>query len=435
MPKNHDSVRVRIAPSPTGRAHIANARAALFNLVFARQHGGELILRMEDTDRSRSTQASENDIMTQLTWLGLLWDKGPYRQTERMELYTKRAAELVAKGAAYKKEGAIYFTVDPTGPAVVVNDLIKGEVRFPRKEIPDFVIMRKDGFPVYHLAVVVDDIDMEISHVLRGEDHLTNTAKHILLFEAFGAMVPEFGHFPMILGSDGKKLSKRHAAVSIHDYRAMGYLPEALVNFIALLGWSPGEDEIIDIKKMVQVFHLERVSHHPAIFDRTKLDFLNGHYIRGMKLGDLAERIVEWAQYVGVKPPKQDEYLLNVLVTIQERMKRLEEFPELTKFYFAEPKYKADLIVFKKGDRERTKKGLKEALKALQTLKAWNRDEIQATLEAVVTANSLGNGDVFWPVRVAVTGEEASPPPVDVLVVLGREKSLKRIEKAFKLLK
>ncbi len=429
------NVRVRIAPSPTGRAHIANARAALFNFVFARQHGGEFILRLEDTDRSRSTQESEKDILTQLIWLGLMWDQGPYRQTERMELYVKGAKELLDQGLAYIKDGATYFKVNPSGPDIVFNDLVKGEVRFLRKEIPDFVILRSDGLPVYHFAVVVDDIDMEITHVLRGEDHLTNTAKHILLFQALGALPPEFGHFPMILGPDGKKLSKRHAAVSIHDYRALGYLPEALVNFIALLGWSPGEDEIIDIKKMIQIFHLERVSHHPAIFDKTKLDYLNGHYIRQMKLGDLAERIEEWAKYAGKKVPQKDEHLLNILATIQERLKRLDEFPELTKFYFAEPIYKADLLVFKKSDKERTKKGLAMALKSLKTLKAWSRDEIQEALEAVVKANSLGNGDVFWPVRAAATGLEASPPPVDVLLVLGKDESLKRIDQALKLLK
>ena len=440
MVKNHDNVRVRIAPSPTGRAHIANMRAALFNYVFAKQHNGTFILRLEDTDRSRSTEESAADIADQLTWLGLKCDEGPFRQTDRMELYKTRAEELIKKGLAYVKDGATYFKVDPKGPDIVFTDLVKGEVRFQRKEVPDFVILRSDGFPIYHFSVVVDDIDMNISHVLRGEDHLTNTAKHILLFEAFGAPLPEFGHFPIILGPDGGKLSKRHGAVSVHEYRAQGYLHEAIVNFMALLGWSPsrgqarGEDEIVDVKRMMQIFRLDAVSHHGAIFDTAKLDFLNGHYIRQMKLGELAERIGEWAKYAGKEVPKKDEHLLNILATVQERLKRLDEFPELTKFYFAEPTYKADLLVFKKSDPERTKKGLEEALKALQSLKSWSRDEIQSTLEAVVAANKLGNGDVFWPVRVAATGLEASPPPVDVLLVLGRDKALERIKKAIALL-
>ena len=428
------NVRVRIAPSPTGRAHIATARAALFNYIFAKQHKGSFLLRVEDTDRARSKKEYEQDIVDQLSWLGLLWDADPYRQSDRMELYAKRAEELKKKGAAYEKDGALYFRVDPKGPDVVFTDLIKGEVRFPRKELPDFVIVRKDGIPVYHFAAVVDDIEMKISHVLRGEDHLSNTPKHILLFKALGAKLPQFGHFPIILGPDGGKLSKRHGSVSIHDYRAQGYLPEAIVNFVALLGWSPGEEEVIDVGKMIELFRLEAVSHHPAIFDKTKLDYLNGWYIRHLTLGELAERIWEWARYVGKEPPKKDEHLLNVVATVQERLKRLDEFEALTAFYFAEPKYKVDLLVFQKSDREKTKNGLGKALESLESVETWSRDDIQAALEAVVKANTLGNGDVFWLVRVAATGLEASPPPVDVLVVLGREKSLERIEKAIALL-
>jgi len=441
MVKNHDTVRVRVAPSPTGRAHIATARAALFNLIFARQHGGEFILRIEDTDRSRSTVEFENDVMTQLTWLGLTWDKGPYRQTARMELYKQRAAELEKRGLAYKKDSALYFTVDPAGPNVTFSDLVKGEVAFPRKEIPDFVILRSDGTPIYNFAVVVDDIEMEISHVIRGEDHLSNTPKQILLFEALGATTPEFGHIPIILGPDGGKLSKRHGSVSIHEYRTQGYLPEAIVNFVALLGWSPSRgqaqdgDEIVDMKRMVEIFRLDAVAHHGAVFDTKKMEFLNGHYIRSMKLGDLAERLVEWYKYVGKKPPQQNEQLLKILATVQERMKRLDEFPELTKFYFAAPHYQPNLLIFKKSDREQTRKGLSKAHEVLGTLGSWSRDDIQGALEATVAKEGLGNGDVFWPVRVAVTGLESSPPPVDALLVLGKDESLERIEGALKLLK
>lgn len=433
MPQD-PTVRVRIAPSPTGRAHLATARAALFNWVLAKKMKGEFILRIEDTDRSRSTVEFENDIMTQLTWLDLLWDRGPYRQTERMERYRARAEELKKKGFAYEKDDALYFKVDRAGPDIVFNDLVKGEVHFPRQEFTDFVILRQDKTPVYNFAVVVDDIEMGISHVLRGEDHLSNTPKQILLYQSFDAPLPEFGHFPIILGPDGGKLSKRHGAVSIHDYRLQGYLPEAIVNFVALLGWSPGEEEIIDKKKMVKIFDLSRVSRHPAVFDKTKLDYFNGWYIRQLSLGDLAERVVDWARYADKKPPEKNEYLLSVLATVQERLKRLEEFPELTSFYYAEPHYKKDLLVFAKSDVGRTKKGLTEAFKALSALQTWSRDEIQSALGAVVKINNLGNGDVFWPVRVAATGLEASPPPVEVLLVLGKAKSLQRIEKALGLL-
>lgn len=445
MPKRDDHVRVRIAPSPTGRAHIATVRAALVNYVFAKQHNGAFLLRIEDTDQARSKPEFDQDIRDQLTWLGLPWDEEPYRQSARLNLYRQKAKELQDKGLAYIKDGAIYFKVDPNGPDVVFTDLVKGEVKFPRKEIPDFVIVRSDGIPVYHFTVVVDDMEMEISHVIRGEDHLSNTPKHILLFQAFDAQLPEFGHLPIILGPDGGKMSKRHGSVSIYDYRRQGYLPEALINFVALLGWSPlagqalagqaGEDEIIDIKKMITMFHLDAVSHHGAIFDKAKLDFLNGYYIRHLKLGDLAERIAEWTKYVGKEPPKQDGRLLNVLATVQERMKRLDEFPALTAFYFAAPTYKADLLVFKKSDKEKTKLGLSKALEALQVLKTWSRDDIQSTLESVVAANELGNGDVFWPVRVAATGSEASPPPVEVLLVLGKDESIARIRKALEMLR
>jgi glutamyl-tRNA synthetase len=330
------------------------------------------------------------------------------------------------------------------GPDITVRDLIKGEVVFPRRELADFVLLRADETPVYNFAVVVDDIDMGVTHVIRGEDHLSNTPKHMLLFEAFGVKPPAFAHLPIILGPDGSKLSKRHGAVSVREYRRRGYLPEAILNFVILLGWSPvrgktsagptGQEEIISLNEMVERFRLEEVSRHPAIFDTNKLDFFNGWYLRHLPLGELADRLLAWYRYVGKKPPAADEYLLSVLATLQERLKRLEEFPQLSSFYFAEPSYEADLLVFAKSDPDRTRKGLVESLESLASLTRWSRDDIQAALEAVVKSNKLGNGDVFWPVRVAVTGLPASPPPVDVLVVLGKERSLARLRRALRLL-
>ena len=465
-----DKIRVRFAPSPTGKLHIGSSRTTLFNYLFAKRNKGTFILRFEDTDQERSTKEFEKNIQESLKWLGLLWDEGPYRQMDRLDIYKKYAQKLLDDDKAYycyctkeelekekeesrkknqpyrysskccsltseqietyKKQGrkpVLRFKINPE--IVKFKDLIKGEISVDSKLIGDPIIMRTDGIPIYNLANVVDDMEMKITHVIRGEDLISSTPIQILLYKALGAKVPEFAHMPLTLAPDKTKLSKRHGAVSVLEYKEMGYLKEALINFLVLLGWHPGEGdtrEFFTLADLEKEFSLERMGKSAAIFDIKRLNFINAHYIKEKSIDELASLSKLFL-------PKADDETLKKLVAIsQSRMEKLTDLPELCDFYFVENIYKPELLVFKKSDKEKTLKGLELAIDALEKLegKKWDIDGLHQVLHGLVEKNKLSFGDIFWPVRVALSGKENSPSPEELLWLFEKEESLRRIKEA-----
>jgi nondiscriminating glutamyl-tRNA synthetase len=481
------AMRVRMAPSPTGPLHIGTARTSLYNYLTARHQGGTYVLRIEDTDLARSTVDFESDIIDNLHWLGITWDEGPqvaggedigpyapYRQSRRIELYAREAERLLASGAAYrcwctpeeleavrreqeaKKEppryngrclnltdaertamaaergqGAVRFRVEPE--VVRFDDLVRGEVEFDNSLLGDFVIVRADGIPLYHFTVVVDDQAMEITHVVRGEDHLSNTPKHIALIRALGFREPRFGHIPLILNTDRSKMSKRKSQTSITAYREEGYLPEAFVNFIAFLGWSPGtEEEIFSLDELAQRFELPKVHKGGAIFDRDRLDHLNGVYIRALTDEQLALRLRAW-----IPDAVADEDLLRMVPLVKERLVKLGDVVELLGFVW-EPDdvvsswYSAELLHPKKGGPAEAAVALEGARAILTDLQDadFSADLLEQRFREGADATGMKAGDFFSPLRVAVTGRTISPPLFASLELLGRDRSLARVDLA-----
>jgi len=454
-----EKIRVRLAPSPTGPLHIGNARTALFNFLFARQNKGEFILRFEDTDQNRSTKEFEKKIIEDLKWLGLDWDEGPFYQMEKLDEYKKYAKELVEKGFAKEIDGAVVFQAknaldklkikyqvtsrsfekeqkdtfqkDQNSYLVknIAKDLIHGEIS---GLVSDTVLLRKDGIPTFHLAVVIDDAKMKITHVIRGDDHLPNTPLHVVLQKAFGFNIPIYAHIPLILNPDRTKMSKRHGAVDVSEYREEGYLPEALINFLALLGWAPkNNQQIFSLEELIKEFEISRVQKSAAIFDIEKLKALNGEYIRKMPTEKLDE-ILRKNFY-----PQTPKDTLSLTKALQTRMTILSEAKEMSKFFFEEPVIKKEVLVFKKSDADKTKEGLKKAFLSLKKTadSDWaSIDNLNNILTDVVKKSGLSNGDVFWPVRAALSGLMQSPSPAELLQILGKEESLERIEKAIEIL-
>lgn len=459
----------RFAPSPTGDPHIGNIRTALFEYLFARSQGGEFLLRIEDTDRERFVEGGVERILESLKWLGIVPDNiDSYpTQSDRLEVYKKHALDLVTAGHAYvctcskeklaedherqinenkppRYEGycrdaghkiedleagsyVIRMKV-PENRKIVIDDLIRGKVEFETSLLDDQIILKSDGFPTYHLAVVVDDHEMNITHVIRGEEWLPSTPKHILLYEYFGWEPTCFAHLPVILGSDKKKLSKRHGATSALGYKELGYLPEALVNFLALLGWNPKDDrEIFSLAELEKEFKLENVNKAPAIFDSVRLDFFNEHYLREKSIEELKKLIGDYPAEA-LQLVKRGGYATTIIA--KEYLEKL----------FRNPDYDPALLVFKKSNKEATLRGIKGALGEIQGIikddnggqGEWTEEGLQAALLRVVEKEGLTNGDVFWPVRVALSGEEKSPSPVELLLALGKERSTKRLEVAIK---
>jgi len=458
-------IKVRLAPSPTGPLHIGTARTALFNFLFARGQKGQFILRFEDTDQSRSTKEYEKNITENLKWLGLDWDEKPSYQMERLEKYQKAAAKLVKRGYAKEIEGAVLLRAktaleklkidfkpavkisgygnnsqidqelakhkDPSAYLVknIAKDLIHGSIS---GLIMDTVLLRRDQIPTFHLAVVVDDADMKISHVIRGDDHFSNTPLHVVLQKALGCQTPLYAHIPLILDTDRNKMSKRKGQVDISQYRQDGYLPAAMVNFLALLGWSAsGADsnqQIFSIKELIEKFDLSRVQKSPAVFDRQKLDYLNGYYIRKLEVSEL-DKLLQDGYY-----PKTEKNTLELTAALQTRMVKLSQSRQMSEFFFGQPIVSPDLLVFKKSDPDKTKKGLAGAAESLIKAPAevWRESTLNQVLAKVVKKENLANGDVFWPVRAALSGAEQSPSPAELLQILGRDESLDRIKKAIK---
>ncbi len=464
-----EPVRARFAPSPTGHLHVGGARTALFNWLFARHAGGVFILRIEDTDRSRSTGESIRQILEAMTWLGLTWDpEGPedgyFRQTSRLEIYRAHAERLLVEGKAYRcycphdeletRRGKAQargetFRYDgrcrtaaprPGAPAVlrlrvpdegvtVVPDLIHGEVQFDHATLDDWILVRSDGVPTYNFCVVVDDVTMKITHVIRGNDHLSNTPKQILLYEALGYPRPAFAHIPMILGPDRRRLSKRHGAASVLEFREQGFLSEAMVNYLARLGWAHGDQEVFTREELVRLFDLRQVGAAAAIFDRTKLEWLNAHWMRTLPPEKVArEQLRPIVQRLGVADPP-DRLLVSTVVNLSTRAKTLVEMAEQARFYFAAPaEYDPQAAgkLFTAPARPR----LERLLRRLEAVEPWDETTLDGTCRQLGNELGVKLVDLAQPIRLALTGRTASPPIFGIMADLGRDETLARLRAA-----
>ncbi len=424
MIESIDMIRVRIAPSPTGFAHVGTAYSALFNYAFAKKNNGKFILRLEDTDIKRNVLGAEQAIYEGLLWLGLLWDEGPdkggkyapYRQSERLDIYKEAAERLIKRKLAYKKEGAVKFK-NPS-KSISWKDLIHGEISFPEKEVKDFVILKSDGFPTYNFGNVVDDISMKISHVIRGEEHISNTSRQIALYRALGANPPEFAHLPTLRNKDRKKLSKRRDTVDLRIFREQGYLPEAMINFLCLLGWShPKGKEIFDIREFVKFFTLERVRKSGPIFDIAKLDWINGEYIRRLKIDVFNQKLFE---FFGGKYSK--DFIVKISPLLQTRIKKLKDFEIMTGFFFETPKVDKSIL------GKNYLKHLTYAYEALSKIADWKVETINEVLLNLIKREKFETGDFFMDLRIALTGSKITPPINESIVLLGKSNTLKRIK-------
>jgi len=477
------NVRVRFAPSPTGYPHIGNIRTALFNWLFARHSGGKFIVRIEDTDQTRKMDGALESILDSLRWLGIDWDEGPevggdygpYFQSERLDLYNKHARQLLDSGHAYKcycsperlrqmrkemaarkesmrsydrhcrnlsaEEQARYesqgitpvvrFKIPLEGQATF-HDLIRGDITFNNSELDDLVLLKSDGYPTYHLANIIDDHFMQISHVMRADEWLSSTPRHVLLYQALNWEPPLFAHLPMILGPDKSKLSKRHGATAITEFREKGYLPEAMLNFMALLGWSlDDKTEIFSREELIKFFSIERISKTAAIFNHEKLHWMNGVYLRGLDQEQLQEKIMlvlDSRLPASVTRPISAEYVSRIVPLIQERINTLSEAATYADFFFLdELEYDASLLIGKKMTPESTLVALKAAQEKLSSLDVWDHDSLEGILRPLAEELDLKAGQLFGPLRAACTGRTASPGLFETMAVLGKQRCLKRI--------
>jgi glutamyl-tRNA synthetase len=408
-----------MAPSPTGLLHIGGVRTFLFNWLFARRQGGECLLRIENTDTSREVEEATEQIQRSLAWLGIDWDGRVTFQLDAMDRCRELAARLVADGAAYDDEGAIRFRMPDEG-VTGWDDAVRGRIEFPNEQLEDVVIVRSDGRPTYNFASPVEDMDDAITHVIRGDDHISNTPKQIRILEALGGEPPVYAHVASILGTDGKKLSKRHGAVSVDEFRTAGYLPEALVNFLALIGWAPdGETTILSRDEIVERFTLEAVSASPGTFDYAKLDWMNGVYLRALPTEEYAERLVEFVHERGTDWP--DDGIRAAAPLVQEKIGRLGEFPGFAGFLFEDVAPPAD---------ELDPRILRAADDALAATEPWTAAAIEGTLKELCDELGEKPRTVYAPIRVAITGSRVSPGLYESLELLGRETSLARLRRA-----
>lgn len=478
------TVRVRFAPSPTGYPHIGNIRTVVFNWLYARQQQGKFVLRIEDTDRERYVDNAVRVIQDSLEWLGLDWDEGPgaggdygpYVQSERLDIYRRKAEELVAQGLAYRcncsparlaqvrehlraqgktpmydglcrrkepgevsaDEPHVIRLKVPREGVTTFEDLLHGEISIENNQLDDQILLKSDGYPTYHLAVVIDDHMMKISHVLRGDDWISSTPKRVLLYRAFGWEPPTYVHVPLVLGPDGKKLGKRHGATSVDEFRRMGYLPDALLNFLALLGWAPGEgddQEIFTREELIERFDLNRINLSSAVFSYKKLDWMNGQYIRSMDEDDLLEALVPFWADAGLIPtpvPTELRHKLKILVPlVQERIKTLREVVPLTDFVFEEIEVPPiEKIIGKKMTAEETLTALRAVQKLLRESVQFDAASLEQPMRDLAGELDLKVGQLFGIVRNTVTGKKVSPPLFGTIQAIGREKTLKRLEDA-----
>src|SRR5579872_5643243 len=439
--------RVRFAPSPTGFLHIGGARTALFNWLYARHTGGTFILRIEDTDAARNTQEAVEVILNGLRWLGLDWDegpisgdatgpskgnRGPYFQSQRKENYLRRVEALLSRGLAYQQEGAVKFKM--TREAILIPDLVVGEVKrelTDREQVePDFVIVRSDGQPVFHLVNVVDDLEMRITHVIRGEDHLSNTAKHIALFRAFGVEPPKYAHIPLILNPDGTKMSKRDCGASLETYLQEGYAPEAVVNYLCLLGWSPKENrEKVPIEEIIRLFDLPQILRHNARFDIDKLHWLDGEYIREMGEDRFRELGIQALGRAGFPVSNYSaEYLRAALATCKGKIKRFGELGPYAGFYFVDEVQMGATTIDKEFPAD-TKARVKKLRDALAQLGQFSVAAVEQTLKAIAAELGVKAGLLVHPARMACTGSSAGPSLYHLMEVLGKDAVIKRLDR------
>ena len=478
-------VRVRFAPSPTGEPHVGNIRTAVFEWLFARRRGGAFVLRIEDTDQARRVEGAVESIQESLRWLGLEWDEGPdkggpvgpYVQSQRLDLYKSVTETLLKAGKAYHcycsperltamrdaqaglgqppgydrrcrelgdaergkaSEGGatpvVRFAM-PTEGTTTVSDLVRGEVSFENKLLDDFVILKSDGYPTYHLAHLVDDHHMRISHVIRAEEWLPSLPRHWCIYEALGWEKPLFAHVPIILAPDRSKLSKRHGATSVLEYRALGYLPEALLNFLVLLGWSlDDKTEVMTVQQMTENFSIERISKAPAVFNIEKLNWMNGHYIRAYDDGSLADTLLDyWKRYppVELPVPPEREYLKRIAPLVRDRMKTLKDAAPLIPFFVAGPSAYTPADLVQKGmDAASTKRALEASLVRLKAAQGFGAKMLEGELRPLADELDLKAGQLFGALRVAITGLKVSPPLFETMEVLGRERTVESVEKA-----
>jgi glutamyl-tRNA synthetase len=477
--ESEKSVRLRFAPSPTGYPHLGNIRTALFNWLFARHHGGKFILRIEDTDITRKVEGAVEVIIDSLQWLGLDWDEGPYFQSQRLPIYHEIVHRLLEEGHAYlcycsperlermrqeqakRRQPPKYdrhcrdltqherTRLKATGITPVIRfktplegettfrDLIHGQVTFKYDVLDDFVLLKSDGYPTYHLASIIDDYLMAISHVLRADEWLSSTPRHVLLYQALNWQAPQFAHLPMILGPDRAKLSKRHGATTITEYQRQGYLPNAMVNFLALLGWSlDDKTELLSQEELIKHFSLERVGKTAAIFNKDKLEWMNGVYLRKLSPGEFIEQAMRFLDRdlpESVKRPLNSNYVSKVLSLIQERAKTLAEVPQLADLFFLdELQYDTGLLLGGKLDAQSTTKAMTTALQELEEVTVWDAATLESILRPLAPELNLRTGEFFGLLRIAITGRTAAPPLFQTMAVLGKEKCLKRFDAALK---
>ncbi len=427
-------VRVRFAPSPTGFFHIGSARTALFNWLYARHTGGTFVLRIEDTDLARNTPESLECLMHGMKWLGLNWDEGPevggpygpYFQSQRGDIYKEYLDKVLASGHAYEKEGAIWLKVSPEPQ--VINDAIRG--RIERREDKDFVIARSNGLPVFHFVNVVDDIAMEITHVIRGEDHISNTSKHIEIFRAFDIEPPVYAHIPLILKSTGPgKMSKRDQGSLVEEYERRHFLPEALRNYLCLLGWSPKDDrEILPIEEIIELFDLSGINKANARFDEKKLDHINAEYIRKLSIDDLASLARPLLIEAGLLTEKDgDDYLKEVLTISQEKMRSIENLPEFLGYFFKDDYSINEAAMEKILKQGKPQRRLQEILHALGDQEDFSESALEAMVKDLCAQNNVSPKDYIMPTRLAVSGQDVGPAFYSLLRVLGKEKVLARV--------
>ncbi|MGI6667494.1 MAG: glutamate--tRNA ligase [Bacillota bacterium] len=479
-------VRVRFAPSPTGYLHIGGARTALFNYLFARHHGGKFILRIEDTDTERTIKDSAEKLMEAFRWLGLSWDegpivggpKGPYYQSQRQDLYAKYAEELVAKGAAYKcyctpeelaaerekarlerkaprysgrcrsltPDQVALFEGEGRKPVIrlrtrdegvtVVHDLVHGDVTFRNEEIADFVIMKSDGFPTYNYACVIDDWQMGLTHVIRADEHLSNTPKQQWIYEALGAPMPKFAHVPMILAPDRSKLSKRHGAQTVEEFMDKGYLPEAILNYIVLLGWTPPDatKEMMTLSEMVELFDLDRVSSTPAVYDTTKMTWMNGQYLRMKTPKELMEMYIPVAEKLGLATEEElrgrGTWLRKVILALRERSKTIDEMVESSAFFFRSPHEYDEAGVRKLFTKAGVTELLRKGAAALDAVQDWTLENVESSYRQLIAREGIKGGDIIHPTRLALSGKTVGPSLFDIIEILGKTESVARLKAA-----
>ncbi len=461
-------IRVRFAPSPTGWLHVGGARTALFNYLFARKHAGAFLLRIEDTDKSRSDPRMTQAILDSLDWLGLQWDEPEFYQSRSEEEQHRHCLRLVEEGKAYRcfcpprssqdegeylyngncralreeeitaklAAGMSYTIRFKTPPGETgFNDLVAGEVTVKNEEIGDFIILRSDGSPIYQVAVVCDDHRMGISHVIRGADHLSNTPKQILLYRAFGYEVPVFAHVPLILGPDKKRLSKRHGAASVGEYRRAGYLPEALLNYLALLGWSPGDNqELLPLSEMIELFSMERISGTPAVFDEDKLAWMNGIYLQQSEnkriLTALRDLAAETSTAAGDWLEGDEQYLTGIVELIKPRAKRLTDFFLQAGYFFHDPSGYDEETVQKRWRKAGVTERLRSSREKLESLSDWNVTGIEDCVRGLAEEEGVGAGHYVHPLRLALTGSGSSPGLFEIMALLGRKRVVRRIDTA-----